>query len=432
MKYPLINCFHSKEFSSKKVKLIDEAKLLKYIQRYVNQGQFYLVIKKIWGDCLYKGYSIDRCKDYDRVIPPIEKNSMMDAIATFRIDSLVMQNMNQAVVIWKNSLPEQIKKELINFKVIKEIVGSGKSKKYILKEYEYNEEFPPEAYIIDLLSRELYYDQLIDESLPNLNGIVFKKTNSYLASFIFFRRFSKKRLPADTEVITIGKLKQFSTRIKIQDLSTLISSTVGINREESKSIIEFLTYCGNHEDELWIRPFYRIDDDLYFSCGALMFPNLLRSIEHWMKKWWDSIINGPLFENYIKREIDFAIKKSSLIKNAGIFLEKLIIKKDDLKEEIDLVIWIGSKIIIGELKCVLFPTSPLEEYRYHNRLIEAYEQIKRKKSFVEKNLEAFLTRISIRDKINIEEITIIPVILTNLLFGSGKDIEGIPVIVYYC
>ena len=100
---------------------------------------------------------------------------MMDAIATFRIDSLVMQNMNQAVVIWKNSLPEQIKKELINFKVIKEIVGSGKSKKYILKEYEYNEEFPPEAYIIDLLSRELYYDQLIDESLPNLNGIVLRK-----------------------------------------------------------------------------------------------------------------------------------------------------------------------------------------------------------------------------------------------------------------
>ena len=55
-----------------------------------------------------------------------------------------------------------------------------------------------------------------------------------------------------------------------------------------------------------------------------------------------------------------------------------------------MVIWIWLKNNIGELKCVLFPTSPLKEYRYHNRLIEAYEQIKRKKSFVEKNLEAFL------------------------------------------
>ena len=135
--------------------------------------------------------------------------------------------------------------------------------------------------------------------------------------------------------------------MKIQDLSTLISSTVGINREESKSIIEFLTYCGNHEDELWIRPFYRIDDDLYFSCGALMFPNLLRSIEHWMKNGGIELSDkGPLFENYIKREIDFAIKKSSLIKNAGIFLEKLIIKKDDLKKKLIWLYGFGSKIIL--------------------------------------------------------------------------------------
>ncbi|KAF0141399.1 MAG: hypothetical protein FD122_1647 [Stygiobacter sp.] len=429
LKYPLLQCFHSEKYANKKAKQIDDSKILADMQRIINNGQFYLVIEKIWGDCLYKGYSIEKCNGYDRVKPPIEKNSMIDAIATFRIDSLVMQNMNYAKLIWKNTLPEQIKRELINFKVIKEIVGSGKSKKYVIKEYKYDEEIPPQAYILDLLSRELYYTQLIDEPLPNLEGIILRKLIHVWHLLYSLGDVTKKRLPTDTEVKTIGKLKQFSTKIKIQDLATLISSVISVTRTDSMRIIEFLTYSGNNEDELWIKPFYKVDDDLYFSCGTLMFPNLLRSIEHWMKNGGIELSDkGPLFEIYIKKEIDGAIKKSSMIKNAGVFLEKLIIKKDDIKEEIDLVIWIGSKIIIGELKCVLYPTSPLEEYRYHNRLIEAKDQIKRKKIFVENNLETFLTKISLRDKINIEEIKIIPFVLTNLLIGGGKDIDGIPVI----
>jgi len=428
IKYPLLQTFNSNNFSTKKSKSLENSKLLNFFQKIINYGQYYLIVESIWGDCLWKGFSIEFNEKYDLVKSPIDRNAILQAVAQFRLDSLTMESTTQAIKMWKNDLAEEIKKLLIDINVIRAIKGSGKSKKYVMGKYKYEEDFPPSSFITELKAHELYFNKLLDQSLPILPEISLRELFKVWHLLFSLADILKERLPQDTGVVKVSKLKLFATQIKKVDLVKLISKSINVGYNTSEKIIRLISYSGKNVDELWTTPFYEYNERLYFAYGTLLYPNLLRSLENWIRcSGLDLSERGSLFEEYVREEIASSISKSKLVKNAGVFQSAIKISSADKSEEIDLVFWIGNKFIIGELKCILFPTSPLEDYRYQNRLEEAATQIRRKKDVIEKNKKEFLKKISLEKCFDESKITISPIIITNLMFGSGKRIEGVPV-----
>jgi hypothetical protein len=429
IKYPLIKTYHSTNFSNNKSRSHDDIELLNSFYKAFNYGQYYLFIEIIWGDCLWSGYSIESNEKYDFVKPPDDSNSKLKAIAQYRLDSMTLESNMQTLKMWRNELSEEFKKQLIDIVVVDNIIRSGKSKKYILGKFKYDENSPPFSLIAELEARELYFNKLLDETLPNLQEISLRQLFRVWHLLYSLADILKDRLPKDTGVKTINKLKLFSTQIKKKELINIIAEALNVNTKIAYKIIDLFLYNGKNEEELWTTPFYEYQDKLYFAFGTLLLPNLLRSLENWIKKsGFDLSKRGMLFEEYVRTELADAITGSLIIKNAGIYPKAIIIPNGINDEEIDLVFWIGNKIIIGELKCILFPTSPLEHFRYHNRLIEAANQIKRKTETVAINRKEFLKKLPFDNNADNSKIEIIPIIITNLLFGSGKMIEDIPVI----
>jgi len=132
IKYPLIQFYHLDDFSTKKSNSLDDADLLNSFQKIINYGQYYLIIERIWGDCLWKRYTIELKEKYDLIKTPIDRDAQMEAIAKFRLDSLILESTFQGAKIWKNDLSEEFKKALLDINIVRDIVGSGKAKQYIL------------------------------------------------------------------------------------------------------------------------------------------------------------------------------------------------------------------------------------------------------------------------------------------------------------
>ncbi|MBX3006952.1 MAG: hypothetical protein KF816_02890 [Melioribacteraceae bacterium] len=428
VKYPLIQLFHSNDFPNKKSKSLCDIELLNSYKKIINYGQYYLIIEGIWGKCLWRKYSIEPKEKYDLIKIPVDRDTKVEAISKFRLDSLIVESAFQAIKMWKNDLSEELKKTLIDINVVRNIVGSGKTKQYILNKYTYDEESPPSSFIAELQAHELYFNKLLNLPVPKIPSITLRVLFKVWHLFFSLADILKDRLPQDTGVFKISKLKMFSTQIKKNDLVNLISKSISVNSSDSKKIIEIFTYNGNNEDELWTKPFVEYKERLYFIYGTLLMPNLLRSLESWIKcGGFDLSERGDLFENYVRIEISDSLKNSKIIKDAGVFPNSITIPGDGKNEEIDLVFWMKNKFIIGELKCVLFPTSPLEDYRYNDRLLEASIQIQRKQKAVEKHKKEFLDQLSLTEIIDETKIEIVPIILTNLQLGSGKIIDSIPV-----
>lgn len=116
------------------------------------------------------------------------------------------------------------------------------------------------------------------------------------------------------------------------------------------------------------------------------------------------------------------------MKSAYIYDRALKVSDGKTEEEIDLVFIVGSSIILGEIKCSLFPSEPLEIYRFFRTIDSASKQVKRKADFVEKNITEVLRIIGREDMIeNIDKIKISPIVITNLPYGSGLQINNVPI-----
>jgi hypothetical protein len=122
------------------------------------------------------------------------------------------------------------------------------------------------------------------------------------------------------------------------------------------------------------------------------------------------------------------LKYSSIIKDYFVCPNSITFSSGGKKEELDVIIRIGNKILLGEAKCIVYSTDPMDYFNYLKSLKHGIEQIKRKVRFVITNIQDFINifpDIKIRE---IKDIEIIPFVITNRSLGAGFIIEEIPIV----
>lgn len=407
--------------------------VLDLIKRTMILGGLYDSIETIWMDCLWLGKYITKKNDYELVVDSDIEAAINRAVSDYRRQSLISQFITLSMSEWKHSLSEETKRQIYCNAFDVKIERLQKKKKLFIFPMKYDAKCPPTTLMFRLLAQESYFQKLLAVKLPEYNNFTLAQL---LTAWEILHSLSKKlfsMFPMDSGVYQLNKLLQYAPTIAKDELAQLFSQAMQINYKEGEQIVNIFTFPESPREELWFYPLVEVDKKKVCPVMfAILFPNLLRSIEHWLAKSGIEIHSkGGEFEKGIIGELKEAIKASAekgILKDVQIYT----ISRNSFGEQIDLIIKLRNTFLIGEVKCTLYPTEPLEFYRYYELIkSDAAPQIKRKVDFVSHNREKFLEVLGLAEKMNYLDIKLIPFIFTNHPYCVGFPIDDIPVVDRY-
>ena len=192
-------------------------------------------------------------------------------------------------------------------------------------------------------------------------------------------------------------------------------------------IIEFLTFKPSPHNEIWDAPLIKLEKSKYIiAIGPLLHGNLIRIMEKFMVRGnLDIIRKGFAFEEDCRKKIREAISENKMFSSSGIYLKNYVLRTLDKEEEIDILLWIGNKLFLGEAKCLLFPADRMDFYNYYDTIENAVSQAERKAEFANKNRKQVIQDLSLPAGAEAEIIK--PFVIVNFAFGAGFTYRNVPI-----
>lgn len=420
-RFPLIEAIKN-EFSSKGRKTpINE--LEDYIRIHLEMGFAYDMLENLWAECLWGGWYVDTSDVID-VVRPLDLDEEIKYVTSdYRRQQLLAELSTHVVHMQNQLLPlyRAISPRLY-------IQGTNKNKdKYqiVVGQRENLQQVPINEFSMRIAAEEIYFDPLLESPLPNLAGLTIRHL---LDAWSFLFPLSELSLPNTDKLkrtTWITTILEYSPVFKRADLEHVLVKALDMSRIQSKRVIDILTFSGIAKDDLWLKPFVPVNEsEVTLIEGVLSASNPLRLIDYWMKEGnIDLGERGRLFEQFVRDEV----KRQNILKNVIVHERPLELSFDNSIGDIDLVVQIGNKILLGEVKCSIYPASPREYYNYRQVLLEAARQVHRKAEAVRHHLKESLSELGthlIREK----EVEVIPVIISNIPLGAGHTFEEIPVV----
>lgn len=413
--------------------------LIDWIERSLNLSLMHDELKHFWMQCLWHEWYIESNTEKKKyLITPddFEKANKHRRALSWR-DGIEQQKLIKAVEDW-HKMSEKEKSEFLRLPILtieniddNQIIKLGVSNRHIIKDI-----FPLEKIILGITLDNICYRELLEKPCPNFKGLTLLQILLYWqfmsplsAQIINYLSLSEKTLNREA-------LLKASPIFKRSELLEMTLANFPFSKEQANEIIDIFVFQGEYSDDLWCQPLVKINEDDFtiINC-SLKTPNLLRCLGIWLKKtgWKKEDLDnsdlgdklGKLFENSIRSELQKTNKLKSLqVYDYPIYLEK---KAKDPKDT-DLIMAIGNKIIIGEIKYnIKYPTEPIEYDKMFQKLEKASEQLSKRKEYIEKNIHSILEQLKLTH-LNIDNIKIIPVIISNLSVAAGHNFNGFPVV----
>lgn len=131
---------------------------------------------------------------------------------------------------------------------------------------------------------------------------------------------------------------------------------------------------------------------------------------------------GKMFEAHVRARVKSAME--AVASNIVLDVGHLPFHKG--AEELDLIIRIGDCILVCECKCSGLPVEPVEKSLHRALLAAAADQVRRKADFVRENLDLVFSRLNWG--IPCSGSLIFPVVVSNVKYGVGFPIDGVPIV----
>jgi hypothetical protein len=400
--------------------------LLNLLRVTIDLGISYDHLENFWNECLWVEFYIDNLNKYDFLV-----SSNLEEYELYEINLLRWITISQVSLIeeWR-SLPNEIKHEVLSLPRLSVTLENNNHEISLGVQaplISLQKTFPclSDISLCVFMKQDCYPQSIFNEPFPNFGEITLSQILSVWRFIATMASNVRAEFPEVENIPIENNLLCFSPVFSRTKLINLITRVIpSVNIEQASKVIELMTF-RNHRDDLWYRPLITTgEDQLTAIFMALDSPNLSRIVSEWMREGGLEISDkGHEFERIIYDKLCEANKLS----NTQIF-PSLDFKVSDKKEEIDLIIKLGRTIIVCELKCTLFPSTPYQLYRFYEELeFVAADQVKRKSTFVAQNLEDFLDLINSDDSAS-EEIHVFPIIISNLPLATGHIFQGIPVV----
>jgi hypothetical protein len=154
--------------------------------------------------------------------------------------------------------------------------------------------------------------------------------------------------------------------------------------------------------------------------------NPLRKTEAWLEKGGvdDNLskdARGDVYEDQYRQKLCNAIAKNELFKEARCAPSE-VKKTAEFEEQIDLLIRLGDILIVGEIKCWLFPADPYEQFNHLKKLRFAAEQAKRKASLLQGRPDVAAKSLGLTED-ECRKLRVVALVVTNQGFGFSLNVD---------
>lgn len=242
----------------------------------------------------------------------------------------------------------------------------------------------------------------------------------------------------DHKVLTLKNAPGLACVLKRREVIGTLRRCLDLDQATAGAILDFLTFFPKKSGEkghrgLWSAPLVPIPGTEKFAMclGALLTSNPLRKVEAWLEKGGvdDSLARNARGDDYevaLRQRLRRGIARNKILLGAKC-AEHAIKKTRDFPEQVGLLIRLGSLLIVGEVKCWLFPADPFERWLYFDKLRAAAKQATDKAKAIGSNpwVAAEALGLPVED---VEHLTVVPLVITNQGFAASVEVDGCRVI----
>jgi hypothetical protein len=395
--------------------------------RAIALGQLQWFVATVWEDCLWCDWEMGARDDHIVAFPRNEEQARARAVGYARMNVLASTMTTHAFNLWRR-MPDAIRQEINSYRRGVQANGTGRRMELRAVPAETNPEIPLRSFVLRTIATEIYFQDIFASPLPKLNGITVGTLLSAWEVLHALGETLATKMPHDSGISSVVDLWQFAPRIPKAKLYRLLVAALNVRPEVSRRIVDFLTFSASQQEEIWARPLVELDGEMVTPVIAcLTDPNPIRMVEKWMKLGGlDLQMRGDAFEDHAREHLAEALRTSPNLKG-GVCPHRYKLKRgNEDPGDVDLIIWFGNTVLVGEAKCTLFPARASEFHNYFATLERAGQQILRKAAAFTLQTEDFWHRIAhLSPPV---ETRIVPFVLTNVPFGVGMAFSGAPAV----
>lgn len=404
----------------------------------LNLGVFYRFAEDLWNDCLWNGYKLIDTGHLKAFIPTDLDASLSYSMGLARRQSLSIGYTAIATSYHRDMIVRGL---IPRVREIRAIERKGKRQVIKLETPSEPSKAQEELLVARSLATEPYYADILSEPRDALCG---QSVSMLLtawgvvarASLLLLDAVAKKHADGiDTDSPTHVWLPGYAPVLQTEALVQAVSSVTGVTRAQSKNLVEFLTFRGRSGQEIWAQPLVPVGPSAIVPVfGATVSPNLRRLVDVWLRQLEiDLSVRGPAFEVHLRTLVEQGIAESKILAGSAWSL------KDDYtfkpagsrSEQIDLLLVIGTTVILAEAKCILEPTDAKAIAMHRRTVLGAAEQARRKSQSLHANRADFVADMKKRGYELTENFDLVPLVVLSTSTHVGVAANGIPVVDEY-
>jgi hypothetical protein len=232
---------------------------------------------------------------------------------------------------------------------------------------------------------------------------------------------------------------RFAIPVDLADLTRLLVEALAIDEAKAATIISIFT-CDPTDTKrlfgagLWTTPFIPAPggDRIYLFLAPLLVGTPQKRVEAWLEMGGVSDQNGVKgrgkpFESHVRLKLAEAIGSNPALEDAIVDPDP-VRRRRGAGEEIDLLVRVGSTVLVGEVKCFTGPSSALQQHNHLRNLAKAAEQAKVKLEWTQENRRVVAARLGVQGDVQVEQLKFIPVVVLSNSYGVGLSRDGVPIV----
>lgn len=364
--------------------------------RELNLGILYRFAEDVWDDCLWNSFKM---VDKGRVKVFLPQD--IDVLRAYRIGLARRTSLSMAFNIVATQFQRDAFAKGVRLRV-REVCGiERRGKRQIIKvaKHGVSTEVIEELSVLRTHAAEPYYGELLGERLESLQGLTLSAiidawTVISRAAHVLVQSIGEKHARNVGDDRVHVWMPEYAPTLQVEALVDALAAATGINKPEGRRIVEFFTFRGMAEQEIWAQPLVPVGPETVAPIfAAVISPNLRRLVDVWMRQAGvDLGRRGPAFETHIRELVIDAIQRSKLLSPVAACItdDYTFRPAGSRDEQIDLIFSIGNTVFVAEAKCILEPTDAKGIAMHRKTVLGAAEQALRKVKALEDNRSAFI------------------------------------------
>lgn len=364
--------------------------------RELNLGILYRFAEDLWDDCLWNSYKMVD-KGQVKVFLPQD----FDVLRAYRTGLARRASLSMGF----NIVATQFQRDALTLGArlrVRDVCGierSGKRQVIKVAKQGVSTGILEELSVLRTHAAEPYYGELLEEGLESLQGLTLSAlidawTFISRVAHVLIESIGEKHAQNAGDDRVHAWMPEYAPTLQVGALVDALVVAAGINKPEGRRIVEFFTFRGMAEQEIWAQPLVPVGPDTVVPVfAAVASPNLRRLVDVWMRQAGvDLSRRGPAFEIHIQMLVIDAIRSSRLLSPVAACItgNYTFRPPGSRDEQIDLIFSIGNTVFVAEAKCILEPTDAKGIAMHRKTVLGAAEQVLRKAKALENNRIEFI------------------------------------------